>query len=72
MTGAIVYDGRFDEDDFDTAYRELEQPLLRRGGCSIRRSRAPSATECTIALNQGDFDRAFGELTLPRPPRRES
>ena len=28
--GRIIYEGRFDEDDFEGAYRELDASLLRR------------------------------------------
>ncbi len=35
--GRFIYDGRFDEDDFEGAYRELDATLLRRRGCGVRR-----------------------------------
>ena len=63
-SGRIVYEGRFDEDDFEGAYRELSDATARRGR-GVRRSGATSRPKWLIALNQGDFDRVFGELTDP-------
>ena len=34
--GLIVYEGRFDEDDFEGAYREFEKRYYRRRGCGVR------------------------------------
>ena len=39
--------------------------LLRRRGRGIRRSRCHGRPSGMIALNQGDLDRLFGELTAP-------
>ena len=41
--GRIVYQGRFDEDDFEGAYRELAATLLRRRRRGGRRRRGRSA-----------------------------
>jgi ketosteroid isomerase-like protein len=62
--GQIVYDGRFDEDDFEDAYRELERRYSAGEGPAFAELSAVG-TEWLIALNRGDFDRAFGELTDP-------
>ena len=37
--GRIAYQARFDEDDFEGAYRELDATLLRRRRRSVRRRR---------------------------------
>jgi hypothetical protein len=62
--GRIVYNGRFDEDDFDGAYRELERRYYAGEGAVFAEAGA-TATDWVIALNRGDFDRAFGELSAP-------
>ncbi|MBE1546487.1 class 3 adenylate cyclase [Mycobacterium sp. OAS707] len=62
--GLIHYDGRFDEDDFESAYRELERRYYADEGAEFAAGGA-IATEWIAALNQGDFDRLFGELTTP-------
>ncbi|OBF37677.1 hypothetical protein A5724_10910 [Mycobacterium sp. ACS1612] len=60
--GHVSYDGRFDEDDFESAYRELERRYYAGEGAAFAEAGATSA-EYVIALNQRDFDRAFGDLT---------
>lgn len=60
--GRIVYEGRFDEDDFDGAYRELEQRYYRGEGAEFAAG-GLTATDYSITANQGDLDRLFGELT---------
>jgi ketosteroid isomerase-like protein len=60
----IVYEGRFDEDDFEGAYRELESRYYAWEGAAFAEQGA-LGTEWVIALNQGDFDRVFNELTGP-------
>jgi hypothetical protein len=60
--GRITYDGRFDEDDFEGAYRELERRYCAGEGAAFAEV-AAVGTEWLIALNSGDFDRVFGELT---------
>ncbi|MEB3983033.1 AAA family ATPase [Mycobacterium sp. 663a-19] len=63
-SGRITYDARFDDDDFEGAYRELERRYYAAEGAAFAEAGAV-ATEFMAALNQGDFDRAFGELTAP-------
>ena len=63
-TGGSIYDGRFDEDDFEGAYRELDRRYYAGEGAAFAEAGA-AATEWIIALNRGDFDRLFGELTAP-------
>jgi hypothetical protein len=62
--GRITYDGRFDEDDFEGAYRELERRYYAGEGAEFAEYGLP-ASESSIAINQGDFDRLFGELCTP-------
>ncbi|MFV9636443.1 AAA family ATPase [Mycobacterium neumannii] len=59
--GLTVYHGRFDEDDFESAYRELERRYYAGEGAAFAEAGAISA-EYSIALDHGDFDRVFGEL----------
>ena len=48
--GLITYYGRFGDDDFDGAYRELERRYYAE---RVRRSQNPvHATEYSVALNQ--------------------
>jgi class 3 adenylate cyclase len=60
----IVYEGRFDEDDFESAYRELEQRYYAGQGSEWAEIGA-AATEWVIAVNRGDFNRAVSELSSP-------
>ncbi len=62
--GRIIYDGRFDEDNFEGAYRELERRYYAGEGAAFAEAGALQ-TEFVTAMNRGDFDRIFGELTLP-------
>jgi ketosteroid isomerase-like protein len=62
--GRIIYDGRFDEDDFEGAYRELERRYYTGEGAAFVAGGA-TVTEYAIALNRSEFDRAFGELSGP-------
>src|SRR5262249_53463179 len=62
--GRITYEGRFDEDDFEGAYRELERRYYVGEGAAFADAGAVS-TNSMIAFNQGDLDRAFGELIAP-------
>src|SRR5206468_2695502 len=59
--GFIRYEGRFDEDDFEGAYRELERRYYAGEGAAFAEAGA-GATESLIAMNNGDFDRLFGEF----------
>jgi hypothetical protein len=62
--GRVTYDGRFDEDDFEGAYRELERRYYAGEGAEFAEY-GLLASESSIAMNQGDFDRLFGELCTP-------
>jgi ketosteroid isomerase-like protein len=62
--GRITYDGRFDEDDLEGAYRELER-RYHAGEGAASAAAGSVGMEWLIALNRGDFDRVFGELTDP-------
>jgi ketosteroid isomerase-like protein len=62
--GRVTYDGRFDEDDFEGAYRELERRYYAGEGAAYA-AMGPATTEIVIATNRGDFDRLFDELILP-------
>ena len=63
-SGRIAYEGRFDEDDFEGAYRELARHYCAGEGAAFADVETLGA-EWMIALNNGDFDRLFGELTHP-------
>ena len=63
----FIYQGRFDEDDFDNAYRELEQRYYADEGAEFAES-GGLATEWVSAVNRGDLKKAFGELTAPGAP----
>jgi hypothetical protein len=60
----ITYHARFDDDDFESAYRELDRRYYTGEGAAFAESGA-TTTQWVIAVNQGDFDRAFGELVTP-------
>ena len=62
--GRISYYGRFDEDDFEGAYRELDRRYYAGKGAAFAEA-GTALTEWMIALNRGDLDRVFGELTAP-------
>ncbi len=62
--GLITYHGRFDEDDFDSAYRELERRYYTGEGADFAEA-GTMATEYTITANQGNLDRMLGELSTP-------
>jgi ketosteroid isomerase-like protein len=62
--GRIVYEGRFDDDDFDSAYRTLEERYYAGEGLAFAAAGART-TDWTIALNSGDIDEVFNELTAP-------
>jgi len=59
--GRLVREIRFDEDDFDSAYRELNRRYYAGEGADFARS-GSVGVEWIAAVNRGDFDRAFGEL----------
>ncbi|MCB0945200.1 MAG: adenylate cyclase, partial [Mycobacterium sp.] len=62
--GLIGYEGRFDEDDFEAAYTELERRYYAGEG-------APYAAEGSVLIqivlaeNRGDLDGAFGVYLRP-------
>lgn len=60
--GRLTYEARFDEDDFDDAYRELERRYYAGEGATFAEA-WPVSADWVIALNQGDFDKVFGELS---------
>jgi class 3 adenylate cyclase/ketosteroid isomerase-like protein len=60
----IVYEGRFDDDDFEAAYRELERRYYATEGAAFAEA-WPTSTDWVIAVNQGDFEKAFDELSSP-------
>jgi class 3 adenylate cyclase/ketosteroid isomerase-like protein/tetratricopeptide (TPR) repeat protein len=62
--GRIDYECRFDEDDFESAYRELEGRYYAGEGAAFAEAGA-TAIEYAVAVNQGDYDRLFGELSTP-------
>ena len=62
--GRVVYEGRFDEDDFESAYRELDRRYYSGEGAAFAEAGA-TATDWVIGFNRSDFDWIFGELTSP-------
>ncbi|MGA5465264.1 nuclear transport factor 2 family protein [Mycobacterium sp. NPDC050041] len=62
--GRFIYEGRFDEDNFEDAFRVLERRFHAGEGAAFAEA-GSVATEVTLATNKGDFDRVFGELTTP-------
>lgn len=62
--GLIVYEGRFDGDDFESAYRELDRRYYAGEGTPYAESGA-TCTEIVIANNRGDFEKVFGEFVSP-------
>ena len=62
--GRIVYEARFDEDDFEGACRELDKRYYAGEGAAFAENGLP-ASEAMVAMDQNDFDRLFGELSSP-------
>lgn len=62
--GRFGYAGRFDEDDFDGAYGELEHRYYAGEGAAFAESGAV-VTNIAIAMNRNDFERMFAELISP-------
>ena len=60
--GRFDYEARFDEDDFEDAYRELEKRYYAGEGGAFAEASA-TTTEYMVALNERNLDRLFGELT---------
>lgn len=62
--GLIVYDGRFDEDDFDNAYAEMERRYHAGEGAAFAEAGAV-VTSIILEANRGNMDKVFGELLAP-------
>ena len=62
--GLIAYEGRFDEDDFASAYRELDRRYYAGEGAAFAEA-GSLATEYAIAMFNGDYDKLFGDLSHP-------
>jgi class 3 adenylate cyclase/ketosteroid isomerase-like protein len=62
--GAVTYQGRFDGDDFESAYLELERRYYDGEGAAFAEN-GRAVTEAPLAMNNNDFDRLFGELAVP-------
>ena len=62
--GRIVYAGRFDEDDFESAYRELDRRYYAGEGAAFTEAGA-ALTEFTAAINRGDFDKPWTSSLAP-------
>lgn len=60
----IIYEGRFDEDDFDAAYQAMENRYYAGEGAEFAES-GNTSTQVVLASNAGDLDRVFGELMAP-------
>jgi len=63
-SGRIARDCRFDEDDFESAYQQLEQLYYAGEGAPFAES-GSFAAEYVLAMNRGDFDKIFSELSSP-------
>ncbi len=62
--GRIAYQGRFEEDDFESAYRELERRYYEGEGAAHAQPGAVML-EIMIGMSRGDFGKLFGELASP-------
>lgn len=62
--GLIVYDGRFDEDDFETAYLEMERRYLAGEGKAHAEAGA-ALMQVLLAETRGDLDSAFAMFAVP-------
>jgi hypothetical protein len=62
--GRFIYEARFDEDDFNAAYRELEKRYCTGEGAEFAEI-ALLAAEHLIAINEGAYDRVVNDLTAP-------
>ena len=60
--GLVARDIRFDEDDFEGAYRELESRYYGELGDEFQ-AQGKLAAEYVLTANRGDFDTLFGELS---------
>lgn len=59
----VIYQGVFDDDDFDGAYRTLEQRYYAGEGAPFAES-GMTACEWFLALNRNDLDAVFGAHSL--------
>ena len=62
--GRATYMGRFDQEDFEAAYAELERRYYAGEGAAFAEA-VGSLTEMMIAMSGGDLDRMFAELITP-------
>ncbi|TXI42877.1 MAG: hypothetical protein E6Q57_14015, partial [Mycobacterium sp.] len=62
--GLISYEGRFDEDDFEAAYMELERRYYAGEGAAFA-TEGSALTEIVLAENRGDLDGAFSVYLRP-------
>ena len=62
--GRIVRDGRFDADDFEGAYQELERRHYADEGAPFAET-GLWMSDYVTALNRGEFDRLFNQLSCP-------
>jgi hypothetical protein len=62
--GQIAFEGRFDEDDFEGAYRELERRYYAGEGAAYVQPGA-MMLEIMISVSRGDFERMFSEFASP-------
>ena len=62
--GLIAYEGRFDEDDFASAYRELDRRYYAGEGAAFAEA-GSVATDYAVAMFNGDYDQLFGDLSHP-------
>jgi ketosteroid isomerase-like protein len=62
--GRIIYEGRFDEDDFEGAHRELQRRYFAGEGAEFAEM-GLVVDELTIAMDRGEFDRILADLTHP-------
>ncbi len=62
--GRALYHGVFDEDDFASAYGELERRYYAGEGAQAARSGLRTA-DYVAAMNRGDFDTMFADLSWP-------
>jgi hypothetical protein len=60
----ITYHGRFDGDDFEGAYRELERRYYAGEGAAYVQPGA-MMLEIMISMSRGDFERMFSEFASP-------
>ncbi|MGV0851535.1 ATP-binding protein [Mycolicibacterium phlei] len=62
--GLLAFEARFDEDDFDGAYRELERRYCADEGAEFANG-AMLTVEFIAALNRGEYSRVFETLVHP-------